>query len=314
MQKSFTQFRNGNTGTLRLKILITIPHAFLGRVEKAMYGSEGGDAEARAAALLRCVSALHQTFGMNHRLIGPEDAPCNAGHTSLTIVVVTSGSFHLMGTLPNGLAHHHDAGVHPRLLGFACHAVLKANLGHYDWYGYVEDDIEVTDALLFDKLGWFNAAFGPKVMLQPNRYEVSSGPVPKLFIDGVMQDQEQQVLRQYQDVTTRPRLLAPAFGRMIEFSREINPHSGCFFADAAQMDVLAAHPEFGLYSEADRFSSPLETAATMPPMRCFELYKPSRQNASFLEVRHLHQRFLDRQVHYRVDGEWLRKIQTVDPL
>ncbi len=296
-------------GASRLRVLVTIPHAFLDLPGSARYGSEEGNAAVRAAALVRCVSALWQAFGPGHRLIGPTDPACNAAHAALAVVVCSAGEQHLADALPPGLAHHHRTDLHPRELGFACHQLLRANLGLFDWFGYLEDDLELTDALWFDKLAWFNAAFGPDAMLLPNRFEVSTGPVPKLFIDGAMDDPAAAAA--FQDVAVRPRLEAPWLGRSLAFRRVANPHAGCFFADAAQMAVLAAHPEFGRFSTA--FRGPLESAATLPPLRSFAVYKPARANASFLELRHLDQRHLDRRVRYERTPGGLRKIVTEDP-
>ncbi len=284
---------------------MTIPHAFLD-LPHARYGSEQGNTAHRAAVLQRTVAALHQSFGPRHRLIGPTDPACNTGHVSLTVVLCTAADQHLADTLPEGLVYHHRTDLHPRLLGFACHAMLKANLGQFDWYGYLEDDCELTDGLFFDKLAWFNATFGAGVILQPNRFEVSNGPVSKLYIDGAM---EGDAAAPFQDVTKRPRLVAPVLGRSMVFQRVANPHSGCFFVDAAQMAVLAAHPEFGAYSDA--FQGPLESAASLPILRSFDVYKPARENAAFLEIRHLDQRLLDRLVHYTQQADGLQK--TVHP-
>ena len=290
-----------------MKILVTIPHAFIDRPGGARYGSEGGDRTVRSAVLLRCVSALHHAFAPGQRLIGPHDPPANTDRLALTVVVCTAGGQHLADTLPPGLAHHHRTELDPRLLGFECHALLRANAGQYDWYCYMEDDLELTDGLFFDKLAWFNACFGAGALLQPNRFEVSAGPVSKLFIDGEIADACST--QAYQDITVRPRLVAQALGRSIEFHRVANPHAGCFFVDSAQMALLAAHPDFGRFS--DVFYGPLESAATLALMRCFDIYKPARENASFLEVRHLDQRLLDRKICYTLTDE--RLLKTVDP-
>ncbi len=277
-----------------MRILITIPHAFL-NLPTARYGSETGDQAGRAAALRRCVNALHRCFGTGHRLLGDADLICNTAHAELAIVVCTAGDQHLMGTLPPGLAHHSRTELHPRLLGFACQSLLKANLGRFDWFGYLEDDCEVADPLWFDKLAWFNRSFGSLgAFLQPNRFEVSEGPVPKLYVDGSLSDPA--AVSALQDITVRPRLVATAFGRAYTFRRVENPHSGCFFADPAQMATLAAHPEFGRFTDA--FTGPLESAATLPLLRSFAVYKPARQNADFLELQHLSGRVLDHTVRY----------------
>ena len=286
-----------------MRILITIPHAFL-NLPTARYGSETGDAAGRAASLRRCVTTLHQCFGSGHRLQANADLVCNTTHTSLAVVVCTAGDQHLVDTLPPGLVHHARTELHPRLLGFACQSLLKANLGRFDWYGYLEDDCEVADPLWFDKLGWFNRSFASLgALLQPNRFEVSDGPVAKLYIDGNLTDPAASAA--LQDITVRPRLVATAFGRAFSFRRVQNAHSGCFFADAAQMATLAGHPEFGHF--ATTFTGPLESAATLPILRSFAVYKPARQNADFLELRHLSGRVLDHTVRYTKIAGGLQK-------
>ncbi len=276
-----------------MRILVTIPHAFFNSPQNARYGSESGNVALRADVLLRCVSALHHHFGPGQRMVAADDELANTACAALTIAVLTTGDHHLAHMLPDGLAYHHKVDVHPRLLGFACHALLRANIGNFDWFGYLEDDIEVADPLFFDKLAWFNASFGG-ALLQPNRFEASPGPVGKLYVDGQLADGAASA--PFQDVSIRPRLLAPALGRNLEFRRVSNPHSGCFFVDAAQMAKLAEHPAFGRPDNA--FCGPLESAASLAVMRCFDIYKPSPHNAAFLEVRHLAPRMLDRWVIY----------------
>jgi hypothetical protein len=60
---------------------------------------------------------------------------------------------------------------------------------------------------------------------------------------------------------------------------------------------------------SERFAGPLESAATYGIMRTFEIYKPARENASFLEVRHLDNRYLGVQSGAstdRTERTWLR--------
>jgi len=285
--------------------MIAIPHAFLGLGPAGYYGSEVSERSAREKCLVRCVTALHHNFGQAQRVIGQPDAHANPDRMQLAVVVCTSGELHLVDSLPPGLAIHHRTNLPPRMLGFECHRLLRGNQGRFDWFGYLEDDIELADSLFFEKLAWFNAEFGPRALLAPNRYEVSNGPMPKLYIDGDMIDNS--ITASFQDIGIRPELRAEALGREWIFKRVSNPHSGCFFADAAQMAVLAAHPDFATYQDA--FFGPLESAASLVPMRCFDIYKPAPENAAFLEVCHLDRRILDRKVRYRVDGQkWYKDV------
>jgi hypothetical protein len=290
-----------------LKTLIVIPHAYLPhRPGTALYGSERTDAGTRAAALLRCVSALQQHFGARQHLVDDGSDPrCNRSlESALEIVVCTTGRDHLADTIPRHLIYHHNTMLDPRRLGFACQAILRDNAGRFDWFGYLEDDCEITDPLLFSKLGWFNSQFGPNALLQPNRFEISTGRVVhKLYIDGPIPGAAPPA-----SPPGPVRLEATALGRRWRFRRVSNPHSGCFFADPGQMARLAADPAFGHYSKA--FIGPLESAATLPLIRNFAVYKPALDNAGFLEMRHLDQRLLDRTLSYTINaqGQVLRTI------
>jgi len=289
-----------------VRYLIVIPHAFLGKGAAGRYGSESSDRSARAEKLVRCVSAVHYGFAPGQRVIGTVDTHANPDRDQLVVILCTSGDLHLMDMLPPGLAVHHRTNLPPQMLGFECHRLLRGNLGRFDWYGYLEDDIELTDTLFFDKLAWFNGRFGPGAMLQPNRFEASQGRMPKLYVDGEMVDET--VTAAFQDVSVRPELRGETLGRSWIFRRVNNPHSGCFFADPAQMARLAAHPDFATYQ--DTFYGPLESAASLVQMRCFDVYKPAPENAAFLEVCHLDRRILDRRVVYRADGNrWIKEVR-----
>ncbi len=238
----------------------------------------------------RCITAVHQTFGARQILSGPNPARANE-HVALDIdvVLVTTATDHLVDALPQALFSHRAVGVPPRTLGFACHKVMQYHATAYDRFAYLEDDIEVTDALLFDKLDWFGALFGDDALLQPNRFELADDlDIMKLYVDGGMTDPA--AATRFQDTSIRPRIEADAFGRRLAFQRVDNVHAGCFFLGAGQMRRLATQPGFGLPTDA--FVGPLESAATLPLMQSFEVYKPARENAAFLEVRHLGRRFL----------------------
>jgi hypothetical protein len=283
-----------------MRTLIVIPHAFLPhRPGTKLYGSERTDEPTRAAALLRCIAALQQNFGPRQHIINDGSDPrCNASlDSALDIVLCTTGADHLVGSVPPHLIRHHSTTLDPRLLGFACHAILRDNAGSYDWYGYLEDDCEITDPLWFTKLAWFNATFGPGAALQPNRFELSTGPIlQKLYVDGPIPG-----AKPWGALPGPPTLQATALGRLWQFRRVSNPHAGCFFADPAQMARLTADPAFGHYSSA--FIGPLESAATLPLLRNFAVYKPSLTNAAFLEMRHIDQRILDERLFYRFNAQ-----------
>ena len=205
------------------------------------------------------------------------------------VVLVTTAADHLADALPRHLFVQYAAAIEPRHLGFLCHDILREQAGRYDFYAYLEDDIAVSDPLFLSKLGWFTQQFGPGALLQPNRFELAHDlDVMKLYIDGNTTCPD--IPARFQDTAVRPRLIADAFGRSFLFQRVENAHSGCFFLNNEQLARVAATPGFG--RPTAEFFGPLESAATLPLMRAFDVYKPARENAGFLEVRHLGRRFL----------------------
>ncbi len=84
----------------------------------------------------------------------------------------------------------------------------------------------------------------------------------------------------------------PLFGQSLVFQRVSNPHSGCFFLNAAQLARWMEQPDFAVPSTV--FGGPLESAATLGIMRHFRVYKSARENAAFLEIEHLDPRYLGR--------------------
>ena len=93
------------------------------------------------------------------------------------------------------------------------------------------------------------------------------------------------------------------------FQRVNNPHAGCFFLNAKQMEASKKQPYF-LDRSAD-FGGPLKSAATLGVMRAFNIYKPSRENADFLEVAHLHHRYIGRYLEF--DAEAPFKFRVLNP-
>jgi len=279
-----------------MRILFAIPHYF-GRNLAAHYGSERSAPEARALAIRLCLAALRQNFSEAQGLIDGLQSQVHAANpdwsAAITIALCTTGDSHLVAHLAGcGFDHVRTQAV-PRLLGFECHKVLQSGLGQYDYFAYLEDDLRITDALFFTKLTWFNAQFGDAAVLQPNRFELAAEPAPyKLYIDGTPHDP--RLGAGLQRIDQQRRLAASAFGRQLAFQRVDNPHSGCFFLNAAQFGRWASEPDFAVPSTA--FCGPLESAATLGIMRHFRAYKPARENAAFLEIEHLDRRYLGRRL------------------
>ncbi|WP_119834131.1 calcium-binding protein [Azospirillum cavernae] len=282
-----------------MRILVAIPH-FYQATNLGYYGSLGPDHRPRLASLTASLAALHQVFGSAQGLIfAPEHCLRQTNevtNATIDIVLCTTGNNHLADHLPAGLCRHHATVASPPLLGYECHTILRNGLGQYDWYVYLEDDIRIEDLFFFQKLMWFQELVGDeRCVLQPNRFEVTdTGAVLRLYIDGHPFSRNLVPQQAVGDVPRR--IEAPHLGRTIAFQQVPNPHSGCFFLTEAQMRRWAAAPDF--LDRATSYIGPLESAATLGLIRHFAVYKPARENAGFLEVRHGDHRYLQRRLAF----------------
>jgi hypothetical protein len=281
-----------------MRLLITIPHFFDPRGGKGRDGREHGslarDPEPRLKALSACLSALHQVYGAPQCVLDVSQRrtrPANQDTSyQVEIVICTTQGRHLLAGLPaaTGAAHHQPTQAEPMLLGFECQAVLRDRLGQYDYYCYLEDDLILHDPWFFRKLAWFSKHLGDHRLLQPNRFEAGPHPVVrKAYVDG---DQAPRVTARFQDLRRARRLVSTVLGMRVVFRRALNPHAGCYFLNAAQMEHWVKQPYF--LDRDIRYVGPLESAASLGIMRAFEVYKPTPANAAFLEIEHYGTQFL----------------------
>jgi hypothetical protein len=286
-----------------MKLLITIPH-FYNPKGSHFHGSLREDQAKRVMSLERCISALHVLFGKPQAYFHIKPyfwSEANQGESfDIDVVICTTGESHLLDqlSLPASCYTRRATNEQPILLGFECHAVLRERLGAYDFYGYLEDDLVVSDPWFFTKLRWFNAWAGSDCLVQPNRYEVClDAPVRKLYIDAEL---PVAVTQPYQDLSQDAELQAEVLGQAVVFRRVANPHAGCFFLTGQQMATWAARPYF-LDRDAG-FISPLESAASLGVMRTFKVYKPAPATAHFLEILHADNRYLENLIQVDAAG------------
>ena len=283
-----------------MKLLFTIPHFFDGRrssddVKPGKYGSETETIANRLDSLCRAVYSLHQTFGASQAMIRHADRRTESANANtkneVHIVIVINRDAHLKSEANFGesICQWVSVDDNPMHLGFHCHNVLRDRWGNYDYYGYLEDDLILHDAWLFEKLRWFNGHVGDHKVLLPNRFERSNDlAYKKCCLDG---DLAERVASSFQDHTVEPELSSTVMGKAIRFVRPRNPHSGCFFLNANQMKSWVRQDDFG--RPASDFVGPLESAASLGVMKAFQVYKPAVENANFLEVEHAGTRFLN---------------------
>ncbi|HUY87234.1 MAG TPA: glycosyltransferase [Pirellulales bacterium] len=276
-----------NGATNRRRVLVTVPHFYRLR-RGSIHGSGNQTRRARVAGLTRCLASIQELFGGEQYTTDLTRPNCHAANEltlyDATVVVCTDGVNHLLDEvrLPPGYFFHAPRSAKPQFLGFGCHSILRDSLGKFDYYCYMEDDLVLHDAWLFRKLGAFVELAGADYLLQPNRYEGAHSNMPrKAYIDGELPP---EATARFQNAMIDPEFALDFMGTTIRCVRGSNPHAGCFFLNAAQMEYWAKQPYF-LDGDAS-FYSPLESAATLGIMRAFRVYKPAPEAANFLEVQH----------------------------
>lgn len=274
-------------GARMMKLLFAIPHYFH-PAEGGQYSSTRHEAEARTQAFSACLAGLRQVFGAEQRMLDMRRRLAPRANQRLAheidVAVCTDGAHHLLDRLPESLRYFelHQRSTDPRLLGFACHALLRDALGRYDYYCYLEDDLVLHDAWFFQKLAWFSRCRGNDFLLQPNRYEQPRGAAqPKIYVDG---DLRLQLTAPFRRPGEAPDIEASWLDMPVRFEAAANPHAGSFFLNGEQMKHWAGAPHF--LDHDVQFIGPLESAATLGILKTFQVYKPARENAAFLEIEH----------------------------
>lgn len=277
-----------------MRILFTIPHFFNPNGD-GRHASLSKDPRPRITALMLALTALRELYSQSQCMIDISQCvtiPVNQKQShEVDIVICTTQNYHLLANiaLPPTFCKHHSTEAEPKLLGFECHRVLREHLGQYDYYCYLEDDLILRDPWLFVKLNWFTSYAGNSSLLQPNRYETSPyGKVIKAYIDG---DILPHLTATFQNIQDQAKCIGKMMGQDILFQRPLNPHSGCFFLNAAQMEYWAEQPYF--LDKDCSFIGPLESAATLGVMKTFKIYKPTAAYANFLEIQHFGSGFIN---------------------
>lgn len=275
-----------------MKILVTIPHYYC--PDNTNHGSGSSNPTPRIEALNECLLHLTALLGNSQFTLNIKDkisTPADLQYSNIIdIVICTANDKHLLDSLKYKPFTHINAKLeNPKLLGFECHKVLKQNINKYDYYCFMEDDLIINDSLFFEKLNWINNTLDKTMLLQPNRYEISSkGTVLKAYVDG---DINPNVTSKFQNIHDNKYIKFNFLGKKIVLKRPLNPHSGCFFLTNEQLNYWINKDYFLDYDTS--FISPLESSASLGIAKTFKLYKPDIQNASFLEIQHYNDAFLN---------------------
>ncbi len=271
-----------------MRALITIVHYFKNEAHRDLREAPGSGRAplARLAALNSQIVALHRYFGGNHLARDPRQAARfeSLARPTLDIIILTVRGANLLegiGIAPSVYRVEYFDGP-PVMLGFEAQRLMREHAGAYDFYGYFEDDLTITDPAFLEKIGWFTSTFGPEMMLLPQRYEMAhSGTPAKVAIEPRLSKDALSSLRR---PSLPPTLTGRWNGREQTFSLPQNPHAACFVLTGEQLQQWMRHPSF--YDREVLWDDPLVSASTYGPGRVFGLYKPDEPDPWFLEIEH----------------------------
>jgi hypothetical protein len=275
-----------------MKILLAIAHYFRGEKDSIHASTGEAGREQRAAVVRSVIESWRGHLGpssilsVRHRRY----EPIEAAH-QLDIAVLRRGADHLFDDASCRQLSVRPIEVRtedPRLIPFAAHKLFADSSNSYDMFVYSEDDIRTSDAWLLTKIAGFVEEFGAKRIVMPNRYEWNPlGPTRKSYIDG---DLRPSVLEQYfEAIPDEMTLLQKAPGRVVSYSRALNPHSGFFAITSEQLKYWMRQPHF-LDNDCS-FIRPLESAATLGMLKTFSIYKSAGLDMGWIEMEHLDNRY-----------------------
>jgi hypothetical protein len=281
-------------GCLALRILLAIVHHWNPQ-GNGRHQSLRPDPQPRLYALqdqLLCLRRLG-VFQGTLNIAALEVQPVNQATAHvIDIMVVTDGRHRVLDLLEESyrpLLHEEVVQLDdPMHLGFEAQRLLAERLDqHYDLYGYIEDDLLISDPFFFRKIDWFRRQFDDKAVLLPHRVELHRLPdaIDKLYVDGPV---DAQWLLQYVPQPPVPVQVASPAGDLVFVAPE-NPHAGCFFLSHRQLQNWSVQPWF-LDGDCS-YVSPLESAATLGLLKTFQVYKPALSHANWLELQHWGQSF-----------------------
>jgi hypothetical protein len=276
-----------------MRILLAIAHFFRGEENSRHSSTDPRRREQRTHVVHSVVSTYRGQFGpvQSINVASRRFVPEPPSVDTLDIVMLTDGDNHLMtaeDAARLGVSVIDAKPADPRKLGFAAHRLMADQRNAYDLFCFSEDDLRVSDPSFFDKIMGFNAAFGPRRIVAPNRYEWNPSAYRlKTFIDG---DLRRGLMEPYEAaLPDEPSVVQQTLGRTIEYRRAGNPHSGFFAITAAQLAHWIEQAHFN--DEDCRFIGPLESAATLGMLKTFPIYKPTGAAMSWLQIEHLDNRF-----------------------
>jgi hypothetical protein len=245
----------------------------------------------RLAAFNAQLVSLHRYFGPRRLSVAPGDPQGRSASNSdvLDILVMTARDANLLnwiGIVPSSYSVEYFDGP-PIMLAFEAQRIMRERAGQYDFYVYLEDDLIIDDPAFLEKIGWFARAFGPRALLLPIRYEMSSTGTPaKVSISFQL---DEKFAAPFRREGLAPVLTGRWHGAERTFRIPNNPHAACYVLTDEQLRLWIGDPSF--YDRDGSWVDPLASAATFSPGKFFGLYMPAEPDPWFLGIEHYGTRY-----------------------
>lgn len=277
-----------------MRVLVAIPHFYQATADSSHAYSDGRFPEQRKQAIRSVFSAWRFAYATHQSVLNIEKRRyerIEAKVTELALFAITTGGNHLLDAefcRGCGINHVEVTLEDARMMGFQAHRIFAEHARRFDLFVYSEDDLLPRDPAFLDKQLWFTETFGYRRVLLPNRYEWNmQGPAPKTFIDG---DLVPRLTDHWWKSLPDDRFLQTrALGRLVQFERTRNPHSGFHVLTQEQLRYMMSQPHWG--DEDVSFVSPLESTAALTLLKSFSVYKGYGRDMDFLELEHLDRRY-----------------------
>jgi hypothetical protein len=279
-----------------MRVLVTIAHYFKQSREPSWHSGLGSSASPlpKIAALNAQIVGLHRYFGPRRLSLNPSDPQGRSANDDvLDIIVMTNRDANLLewiGIDPTTYSVDYFDGA-PLMLPFEAQRIMREHVDQYDLYAFMEDDLIVDDPAFFSKIAWFAQTFGPRAILLPIRYEMSSTGTPaKISLSGRLSEETRAPFQRPELAT---RLTGQWNGAEQSFCLPNNPHAGCYVVTNDQLRLWINERTF--YDRDTSWVGVLESAATYAPGKVFGLYMAAEPDPWFLEIEHFGARFATRQ-------------------
>lgn len=167
----------------------------------------------------------------------------------------------------------------PMLLEYEAQDLFEKELGKYDWYLAIEDDIVIYDALFIEKIRRFNqSTMNPKIVLQPHRFEMYEKK--KIYFD--LEWKENGEFFAWNRWAT--------FGiDGVQFGECGNVHAGMYCLNSEQLALWVSSGRH--WRRQVVMVGELESAMSGSLFEVFRIYKAHPEQCSYFEVQHWDQKY-----------------------